>query len=191
MLTMPTPHNPEWAIKFELYRDLLKSAEGADLWEIEHIGSTAVTGLWAKPIIDIQVGILRWEHVKPTSLVAAGFQFVEEINSDTPPPWESQTREQWQKMYARLDRNGNRVAHIHIRKIGHSNHRFALLFRDYLRQSPEVCLLYSQFKQRVAQHCQENSDPGGTGDYLNLKDPFVNLIALQARAWAAETGWQL
>ena len=79
---------------------------------------------------------------------------------------------------------GQRPCHIHLRAQGSLNHRYALLFRDYLRAHDSARLTVDQIKRELARlH-------GGDEDaYYALKDPVYDLVWLAAGAWAARTNW--
>ena len=156
---------------------------------IDHIGSTAVPGLAAKPIIDMQVGLANLDSFEPAMLEGTGFVPSDRICSDDPIAWISDNPDDWRKRYARLEEDGNRLAHLHIRQIGRPNHRCALLFRDFLRVTPDVRDLYAEMKEQAARYGAASSETGGTGPYLDLKSPFVNLVLWSAERWAAQTGW--
>ena len=85
MLLAPVPHDPEWPATFEGYRSALRSAYGDATLMVHHIGSTAVPGLWAKPIIDMQLGVHDLDAFDPAPLRAAGFDFVPGIDRDDVP----------------------------------------------------------------------------------------------------------
>ncbi len=191
MLLIPKEHDPSWMALFQELRANLSAATGVEERSIEHIGSTAVKGLWAKPIIDIQMGVRDLAAFDLSSVSKAGFSPAIEITKDDPFRDGQGTEFNWEKKYARRDEDGLRMAHLHIRQTGNANHRFALLFRDYLRSDPETCGLYSEFKITAATLAGTYSEQGGTGDYLDLKDPFVKLIACRAEDWATRVGWHV
>lgn len=188
MLLAPVTYDPEWPHQFQAFHNALNEAYRAPL-QIAHIGSTAVPGLCAKPIIDIQMALCDLATFDPAPLKGAGFELIPDITRDDAPSWHPNAHTPWRKFYARCIVRGTRVAHLHIREIGAPNHRFSLLFRDFLRASDPVRDLYSEMKQAVALASVETSDASGSGHYLDLKTPFVSLIALQAESWAAQTGW--
>lgn len=189
MLTKPVAYSPQWPALFETLQSRLAAATALDAGQIEHIGSTAVPGLCAKPIIDIQIGVSNLNTFDPACLLAASATPVVHFTQDD--PFRDADPNNWAKKFARIAQGDHRLAHVHIREIGKPNHRFALLFRDYLRADTETRDLYAWFKTAAAHHCAEASGPGGTGAYLDLKDPFVQLVACRAEDWASATGWQI
>ena len=69
------------------------------------------------------------------------------------------------------------------------NQRYALLFRDYLRSSSRARSSYASYKQTLAKPVGPLSSAGGSGWYLDLKDPVFDLIADAAEKWAADVHW--
>lgn len=189
MLTAPIAYSSRWPEEFRTYKTRLHGALEGAAGGIDHIGSTAVPGLSAKPIIDIQVGLASLDHFNPAALTDHGFTPVASIRQDDAPVWSAAPQSQWHKRYARLEGETRRRAHIHFRVIGAANHRFALVFRDYLRAHPDACDLYGQMKAVASRIGGNASDPGGSGTYLDIKDPFVALLGKIAWDWAQSTGW--
>lgn len=149
--------------------------------QVHHIGSTAVAGLTAKDVIDIQVTVAALDALDSERIAAAGF--IEKSAGDHAPAGKILPAADLAKRFFRF---APRAAHIHVRVTGRFNQRFALLCRDYLRARPAVAAAYGQFKQRLALHL------GAAGeDYANIKDPVFDIIMIAAEQWAATTGWRL
>jgi GrpB-like predicted nucleotidyltransferase (UPF0157 family) len=191
MLIPVIPYQSRWADDFRRFADALGEALGSAALRIDHIGSTSVEGLAAKPIIDIQVTVESLTVVSEVSsrTVAAGFVRREEIDRDRPPPWEVNAPEEWRKAYFRTVDGAPIRAHVHCRQQGRRNQRYALLFRDYLRASARARAAYGAFKLKLAEAVGHLSEPGGTGPYLDLKDSMTDLIADAAETWAASQRW--
>jgi GrpB-like predicted nucleotidyltransferase (UPF0157 family) len=73
---------------------------------------------------------------------------------------------------------------LHVRINGYPNQRYALLFRDYLRNHPYSAKAYVELKRRLAENL---SDPE---TYPDVKDPAVDLIYYAAEDWATAISWQ-
>lgn len=189
MLRAPVSYDPDWPLLFGELQSELRLATGLDA--VFHIGSTAVPGLIAKPIIDMQLGVTSLGAFDPGTLDAAGFDFAPEIDRDDAPSGYPQAPEYWRKQYARRYVDGIRVAHLHIRQFDLPNFRLALLVRDFLRADLTVAEQYGKFKKRAAAVSKHASEPGGSGAYLDLKDPFVALLIKLAETWAEQTQWTL
>ena len=72
---------------------------------------------------------------------------------------------------------------LHVRRTGSANERLALLFRDWFRAHPDAVPAYGAFKIALARVAAD------TDTYTDVKDPVVDLVIVNAEAWAASTGW--
>jgi GrpB-like predicted nucleotidyltransferase (UPF0157 family) len=163
------PHDPAWAARFALLRSELLRALAGIAVRVEHIGSTAVPGLDAKPIIDIQVGV-------PDPDDEARL---------TPPMqalgYELRVREPGEH---RMYRTPARDVHVHIWVAGSDHERRHLVFRDWLRRSPGDRELYAATKRALAKRAWSDSN-----DYADAKDEVIADITARAEAWARASGW--
>jgi GrpB-like predicted nucleotidyltransferase (UPF0157 family) len=159
----------------------VRAALGPAALRIDHIGSTAVPGLPAKNVIDIQVAVADLNVAD--ALAAAGFRAFAEALYDHRPPRDESADSQWSKRLF-VEPADERRANVHVRVVGNANQRYALLFRDYLRTHPATAEAYAELKRRLAAHMHD------TDTYAEVKDPAVDLIALAAEEWAAATGWK-
>lgn len=161
------PYSPEWP---ELYRNeasLLAEVFGDLLAAIHHIGSTAVPGLPAKPVIDIIIGVYDFERVDELS-----------------PAMESLGYEAWGE-YGMEDRRffpkgGNRRSHhVHVFPAGHPQIARHLRFRDYMRAHPRDVHEYAALKEELAARFPHDID-----GYCDGKDEFIAETDRRAAAWA-------
>lgn len=127
------PYDPTWPVLHRQHEDRIRAALGAGALQIEHIGSTAVPGLAAKPIIDILVTVdditAEDEYLAP--LLAAGYAL--------------RVREPGHRMV----RTPERDVHIHLLQAGDSAADDYLLLRDHLRQSEADRALYERTKRSL------------------------------------------
>ncbi|MEK7247869.1 MAG: GrpB family protein, partial [Chloroflexota bacterium] len=135
---------------------------------IEHVGSTAVPGLAAKPIIDIMPAIRSLADARHiiAPMEALGYEYVPEFEDDLP-----------ERRYFR--RGVPRSHHVHVVETTSTFWRRHLAFRDYLRAHPETAAEYAALKRRLADGY--GSDSGG---YTNAKTEFITRIerlALEGR----------
>jgi GrpB-like predicted nucleotidyltransferase (UPF0157 family)/RimJ/RimL family protein N-acetyltransferase len=148
-------YDTNWPTRFEKERTRIRQALGDGAIRIEHIGSTAVPGLAAKPIIDVLVTIADpddEERFLP-ALAAAGY--------------EVRVREPGHRML----RTPSRDVHVHVwRDADPEVHRY-LRFRDLLRRSPEDRRAYEQLKRELAQ-----SEWADMNDYADAKGPLIETI---------------
>jgi GrpB-like predicted nucleotidyltransferase (UPF0157 family) len=166
-------YDPAWPEIFRQLGTQLRGALGGVALRIDHIGSTAVAGLAAKPIVDVQISVERLEPVEPfrSPLEAAGFRY---RATNTEPT----------KRYFR-EPPGRRRTHIHVRRAGSFSEQVPLLFRDFLRADPVAALDYGQHKQALAARLAH--DRRG---YLEAKLPITWDVLRRADQWAQHTGWE-
>jgi len=139
------PYDPEWPRLFKEQAAAFRSALGAVALRIDHIGSTAVPGLAAKPIVDIQISVASFEPLDAFRLPLEGLGY--RFRADNPERTKRYFREP----------PGARRTHIHVRQHGSWNEQFALLFRDYLRAHSAVAGRYADLKRDLARQYGEPS----------------------------------
>ncbi|HEX3920446.1 MAG TPA: GrpB family protein [Caulobacteraceae bacterium] len=164
---------PEWAAEFRVRAAALRQALGEWALRIDHIGSTSVEGLAAKPIVDIQVSIAEFEPMDALvqAMAAAGYVW----RADNP---------ELTKRYFR-ETAGAKRCHVHIRLAGAWNEQWALLFRDYLRTHPAAAADYEAVKRALAaEHAHDRHT------YTEAKADFLWATIREADAWAGEVGWR-
>lgn len=176
------PYDPAWADEFRRVAGRIRSVLGQRALRIDHIGSTAVPGLAAKNVIDLQVAVAALDPQLFDSLQVLGFQLTP-FDRDHRPPGASGPPEDWAKRLM-MEPAGQRRTNVHVRVDGKPNQRYALLFRDYLRAHPNAAAAYGAIKRDLAGLKLE------TGIYADLKDPVCDLIMVAAEEWAARTGWR-
>lgn len=166
------PYNPEWINMFTDIGLRLKDSLQELAIRIDHVGSTSVVGLEAKPIVDIQISVLNYEDVLSykSKIESVGFVLREENPDRT-------------KRYFR-EVSGSRRTHIHVRQSGSFSEQMTLLFRDYLRSHPEDCKRYADEKHRLMR-IYKNERP----KYVEGKGPIVWDIIRKAHIWSQEIGW--
>jgi len=185
MPTIPIiiPYQASWPGEFQTLAAELRRALGPLALRIDHIGSTAVPGLAAKDIIDIQVTVAALDEAVKNALRSLGYTQHEGVVRDHVPPGYSGPESDWEKWYFRPP-EGQRPTHLHVRRAGAPNQRYPLLFRDYLRAHPKTAQAYAELKRRLAASL---ADPY---TYPDVKDPAVDLIYLAAEEWVTRTNWK-
>ena len=185
MITI-VPYHPHWPAEFQRLAATVRAALGATALRIDHIGSTAIPGLAAKDIIDVQVTVpmLEPETAYTPALQAAGFVLRGGVTYDHRPPGDPAPEIAWAKRLfgAAPDQ---RLTNVHVRAFGHPNQRYALLFRDYLRAHPQAAAAYAEVKRRLA-----SAFPDQIHLYTEVKDPVCDVIVAAAEEWVAATGWE-
>jgi len=177
-------YNPAWPAEFAALRGSLLEILGSLALRIDHIGSTAVPGLGAKDLIDIQVTVRELKPQIARRLVAAGYEYWEAITADHVPPGEEADPRLWGKLLFKQP-PGQRRANVHVRVDGNPNQRYALLFRDYLRLHPNSARSIETIKRQLAKYYPDDLDA-----YYDIKDPVYDLVWEAAKDWAQATGWE-
>ncbi len=153
-------HDPSWKLIFDREKAFLSDALGPLAMTIEHVGSTAVPGLRAKPVIDILVTVenLRLEDVEG-GLVALHYVHV---------PIDDPGRLFFRKGMPRTH-------HVHVVLHGGEEHRKHLLFRDRLIAHPEEAEEYQRLKEELARRYREDREA-----YTEGKDRFIGSMLERA-----------
>lgn len=160
------PYNFDWPITFEREASKIKEVLGSNCLSIHHIGSTAVPGLLAKPIIDIIVIVTNLEEtIRP--LESLGFKYKGEYNIP---------------MRFYFNRAGGVATNLHIYEENHPEIDLNLLFRDYLRNHPKVRAEYANLKESLLKDeaSYEKKDFMFTGYNLG-KDAFIRKVLKSAK----------
>jgi len=178
-------YRPEWPEEFERIREWLAGTLGESALRIDHIGSTAVPGLAAKDIIDVQVTVAALDiAVLDPAFARVGCSRATDIDHDHVPPTATEG-DGWRKLYYRPPAD-MRPTHLHVRRASSANGRYALLCRDYLRAHPLATGGYAQVKLALARQ-----DAFDWDKYYDVKDPVCDIIMAGAEDWAATMGWRL
>ena len=131
-----------WPGLFSSLGAKLRAALGDVALRVDHIGSTSVPGLAAKPIIDVQVSVTSLESIGAYRLPVEGLGFIYRVeNPDLT------------KRYFR-EAPASRRTHIHVRRSRSWAEQFSLLFREYMRTHQEDAARYAELKQRLAQYME-------------------------------------
>jgi GrpB-like predicted nucleotidyltransferase (UPF0157 family) len=152
-------YDPAWPVRFEAERARILGAIGPAARRIEHVGSTAVTGLAAKPIVDILVAVEDPddEAAFVPALEAAGYVL--------------RVREPEHRML----RTPQRDVHVHVWRDGSSEVGRHLAFRDRLRASAEDRAAYERLKRSLAQREWDDMN-----DYAAAKGALIEEIMRRA-----------
>ena len=160
------PYNPAWPALFAAEADRIGAALAPLPIHLEHVGSTSVSGLAAKPIIDILAGRPQGEVAAPyiEALSRAGYDH----RGEQGIPGREFFR-----------RGTPRAYHVHFVELGSTFWRDYLRFRDLLRADASVAAAYERLKQELAERFPHDREA-----YIAGKDPFI--VAVLQRA--AEQG---
>lgn len=161
-----TDYSPAWRKMFEREKQRLAIAL-KELGVIEHIGSTSVVGLAAKPIIDILVGLHDFSIANETvpRLEALGYKYVPEYENVMP-----------ERRYLKKVAAGISTHHIHMVEINSEFWERHLFFRDFLRANQDVASEYAALKKTLA--AVEWKDKN---DFTEAKTAFIKNIENKAQ----------
>jgi GrpB-like predicted nucleotidyltransferase (UPF0157 family) len=162
-------HDPSWAHKFEREAEVVRTALGAAASTVRHIGSTAIPGIYAKPIIDMLVEVTSLEAADKATpaLVAQGCESMGEFGLPG------------RRYFRKNDAAGVRDYQIHAYAVDSPELERHLAFRDYLRSHSDAAEEYSQLKCRLARQY-----PSDIEAYTDGKDPFIKATEEVALAWS-------
>ncbi|MCH9613426.1 MAG: hypothetical protein SP1CHLAM54_04270 [Chlamydiia bacterium] len=147
------PYQADWPEKFLAKKRQLIGLP--HVLEVEHVGSTAVPGLSAKPVIDIMIGADDLALDLVEGVKALGYDYKPEFEIEVPD----------RRFFMKKGR-----VHIHAVLMGSSWWKRHLFFRDYLRKHKDICKEYEALKQRLA---TIHTD---TLAYARAKTPFIREI---------------
>jgi GrpB-like predicted nucleotidyltransferase (UPF0157 family) len=167
------PYAPEWPQLFSELGAALRGALGSVALRIDHIGSTSVLDLEAKPIIDVQISVDSFEPLDAFRVPLEGMGLV--YRADNPDLTKRYFRES----------PGTRRTHIHVRCAGSFSEQLALLFRDYLRAHPGDARRYGELKRDLAEEYRDDRHA-----YTEAKAAFIWEILAKADRWSQQIGWQ-
>lgn len=162
-------YDPAWPRLFQAEGERVEAALGPQALVIEHVGSTSVPGLAAKPIIDLLVGvpdlgIARTTCIEP--LVALGYTYLPEYESFLPA-----------ELFFRKGLPGPWTHHVHVMETSNPRWDGFILFRDFLRARPDKAKAYGNLKKQLAAAFGED-----IVSYRNAKHAFVTKTMEEARA---------
>lgn len=144
---------PEWAKRFEREHRRIAETIGASALDIQHVGSTSVPGIIAKPVLDIAMAIQDFEsgYAQVQPIVTLGYTY----RGENGIPRRHYFELGW-------------AVHLHVFEHGGAEWKRHLRFRDRLRASPELATRYSEVKRAAAKEAE-----GSISRYQELKSPFI------------------
>lgn len=163
------PHNPEWAALFKKEKARIEAAVGPHIIDIQHVGSTAVPDIPAKPIIDIGVAVRNFEKaaVCIDPIVQLGYDYRGENGI---------ARRHYFRKVIQNCPGSPRTHHLHMNEIDGPDWQNQILFRDYLRQHPETAAEYARLKTNLARRYPTDRDA-----YLEGKASFIETVLQLAK----------
>ena len=180
------PYDPRWADRGRALAAELRALLGAQALRVEHIGSTSIPGMAAKPVFDLQIAVADLADATPAfDAPLADWGLVRRpFERDHVPAGRDDAPERWAKRFWSGSTPQHERINLHVRVAGAPNERLALLFRDWFRAHPVAVPAYSAFKRRLADIA------GDLETYADAKDPVVDVVLTAAEEWALATGWR-
>lgn len=177
-----------WPVAATRLAARIRSAVGP--CRVDHIGSTAVGGLPAKDVLDLQLSVSDGAQATTFAplLAAAGFPVRSEFTRDTPQPGglDSADPQEWRKtLHGNAD--PGRPVNLHVRVLGSAGWVWSLRFRDWLRADEIARAEYLAVKRACAS--AHERDPTTSG-YAAAKEGYFAAANSRSRAWAEATGWR-
>lgn len=156
--------DPAWPAAFEREARRIRAALGDAVVRIDHVGSTSVPGIAAKPIVDIQVSLPTLEPREAYVPVLVGLGYRHAIDAMKP-----------EHEYFSFDEDGERRFQLHVCAAGSEWELRHLAFRDWLRAHPEDAADYVELKRRLAA-----AHPRDIMSYVAGKTAFVTSVEARA-----------
>ena len=162
------PYSDDWAIEFAKENALLLSLIKEWAQDIQHIGSTAIPGLAAKPVIDIMIGVKGLSEADlhcVSKIQSLGYDYIQKYEVELPN----------RRYFQKTSPQGIRTHQIHLVEINSDIWKRHLLFRDYLRLHPTIAKQYENLKKSLAETYSD------TYEYANAKTTFIRNIEAKAQ----------
>lgn len=165
------PYDPFWPAIFEAERARLEAVMGRWVAGIEHVGSTAVPGLDAKPVVDIMAGVRSLGDADRCVRTLEEIGYEHRGEAEVPG-----------RIFFRTA--SPRACHLHLVVVGGEFWESHLLFRDYLRTQPETASEYARLKHELAPRFRHDREA-----YTEAKTGFAEAVVKRAKAsprlWSA------
>jgi GrpB-like predicted nucleotidyltransferase (UPF0157 family) len=162
------PYDPSWPVQFQEYSKNLREVFGSEIILLEHVGSTSVPGMWAKPQIDIVITVNHFEKIPEyyPDIQARGYKARGDYTSEG-------------EEYFTLDNEeGTRLASVHVLPAGHRWATDLLDVRDYLRAHPKEVEYYSNVKRET-----NATYPADYTNYYKGKLEAIHTLRERAAKW--------
>lgn len=158
------PHNSEWDELFGAEKVKLREVLGDLVVDIQHVGSTAIPTIPAKPIIDITILVKSLDEVDKNTdkIETLGYQKKQENRPE--------------RRFFTKGPEENRIVYLHIGDESTSYIKDMIIFRDYLIQNPTEAQKYSDLKKELAEKYADNREP-----YTAAKEKFVQEVVRRAK----------
>lgn len=163
-------HDERWKCEYELTAKTIHGILGENIMAVYHIGSTAIRGIAAKPILDINVAVKSIEGIDIAGMERSGYEPCGEAGVPG-------------RCLFVLRQGDLSLHHIHCYAAGHSELLEGVLFRDYLNAHPDRAVAYGALKEALAAKY-----PDDRVRYTDGKAHFIRETIELAKRWAAREG---
>ena len=166
-------YDPAWPDRFAQQAVRLNSL--LEPWlarPVEHVGSTAVPGLRAKPVVDVLAPVISFEHAHAA---------LADLQADGWLHWQDDPNRNYRMWFLR-PRPEARTHHLHVMQHDHPAARAELVFRDALRRDPAIRAAYAALKDQLAMAYRTDRDA-----YTDAKSDFIDGVL---RAAGADSAWR-
>ncbi len=157
------PYTPEWAKLFVEEKNLLQTLIGKYVMDIQHIGSTSIPEMIAKPIIDIGISIVEFEKGKECIKLIESLGYKYKGENEIP-----------RRHY--FVKGDTRTHHIHMLEYNSEEWKNHIIFRDFLIKNPQIAKKYIQLKKELAKKFRNDRL-----SYSNGKSEFIEHILMMAK----------
>ncbi len=153
------PYDPTWPLQYEEEKARILAVISSFVACVEHMGSTAVLGLAAKPVIDILIGVrsLADAPLFLPPLSSLGYDYIQKHEAVFP-----------ERRYLHRLVNGLHTHHLHMVEPDSSFYKVQIAFRDYLRRHPDARDQYAALKLDLAQKYRDDREA-----YTDAKSDFI------------------
>ena len=157
-----SPHDDSWHEEFERTERHIRSIWGDAVLDVQHVGSTAVKNICAKPILDVAVVVKSFSEMDVPAFEAAGYRYMG-----------ARTAEADRHLFARHSAADDALVthHIHIYEPGNADFMNLIGFRDYLNSHPAAAKEYNDIKMNAA-----NANPDDRFAYSDKKRAFIERV---------------
>ncbi|MEY8303516.1 GrpB family protein [Anaerosalibacter bizertensis] len=161
------PYSSKWKDEYIKESEKLKNIFKDEMVEIHHIGSTSIPGIYAKPTIDIIIGVKDIDEIDNYNkdMAKLGYE----------AKGENGIKDRRFFIRGRCER----THHVHVFQIDNPEIKRHLNFRDYMIAHPEEAKEYGDLKKRLAKKFKYNSQA-----YCDGKDLFIKYIDKKATEWS-------
>lgn len=161
-------YNPNWKLQFSTIKDFLLTVFGDKALAIEHVGSTSVEGMKAKPLIDVLVVVEKMElfQEEKDKMIKVDYEWGENYIAPNT------------LIFFKMGPDGEKLENIHVCEKGSAKERQFIVMRDYLRTHPQKVKEYSDLKEKNV-----SMYPNDYPTYRAAKAPFLKQLEIEAYEW--------